>query len=322
MIHMPQSPYHLPVGLVQTATPVDLSPYAPRHAPTFSGTARFDGPVQAASASVGHGSTGQYDNALILLPTSHPASRRCTIQIDPGWIIGQDSGANGNTDFFLWNRATSRAPFAVGVDDTVAVGGIGNGATTTFQRAANQINGLTFKGAATGGEVGIGASGADTDLNIVYSAKNIGTHRFTGAGTEQFRISPTAGAVNRLNATGAAPGGTPSLSAQGSDANVPVRLSAQGLGSVTLAQGTTPVFIATSYSAAAVNHLVLEARETGSGPVLRMTGPDTNIDLNLRPKGSGTVSFGAFTAAAGAAVAGYIEIKDATGQPRRLAVVN
>lgn len=319
---MPQSPYHLPVGLVQTAMPVDLSPYAPRQAPTFSGTARFDGPVQAASASVGHGSTGQYDNALILLPTSHPSSRRCTIQIDPGWIIGQDSGANGNTDFFLWNRTTSRAPFAVGTDDTVAVGGVGNGATATFQRAVNQINGLTFKGAATGGEVGIGASGADSSVNIVYTSKGSGVHRFVGSGTEQFRISTSGNAVNRLNASGAGTGGTPFLAAQGADTNIPVRFAAQGLGSVTLAQGTTPVFIATSYSAAAVNHLVLEARETGSGPVLRMTGPDTNIDLNLRPKGSGTVSFGAFTAAAGAAVAGYIEIKDATGQPRRLAVVN
>lgn len=319
---MTQSPYHLPVGLVQTVPPVDLSPYAPRHAPTFTGTARFDGPVQAAFAAVGHGTAGQYDNALTLVPTSHATSRRGTIQIDPGWILGQDSAGSGTTDFFLWNRATSRVPFAVGTDDTVALGGVGNGATATFRRAVNQVNGLTFNGAVTGGEAGISASGADTNTGIAYTAKGSGAHRFLGGGAEQFRVSATSGAVNRLSASGATAGGAPSLSASGSDANIPVRFAAQGQGSVTLAQGAKPVFTATSYTAAPANYLTAEARETGTGPVLRAIGSDSNIDLNLRPQGSGVVSFGAFTVAAGAAVAGYIEIKDASGIPRRLAVVN
>jgi hypothetical protein len=292
---MMPSPYYLPVGLLQTPPPVDLSPYAPRNAPNFTGTVRFDGPVQAATAAVGHGTLGAYDNALFLVPTRHATSRRNTVQFDPGWILCQGSAANGTTDFFLLNRATTRTPVLVGTDDTVPIGGAGNDATAVMQRAAGQVNGSTLKGAATGGDVTIGASGADSVTNIVYSAKGTGVHRFIGAGTEQFRVSAASNAANRLNATGAASGSAPSLSAQGSDTNIPVRVAAQGLGSVTLAQGTIPVFVATANVLNASNFLSTEAREAGIGPVLRANGPDASIDINLRTRGSGVVSFGTVT---------------------------
>jgi hypothetical protein len=42
--------------------------------------------------------------------------------------------------------------------------------------------------------------------------------------------------------------------------------------------------------ASAVNHLEIENQATGSGPILRAAGDDTNIDLNLSAKGSGGVA--------------------------------
>ena len=47
--------------------------------------------------------------------------------------------------------------------------------------------------------------------------------------------------------------------------------------------------------AAAVNHLEIENQATGSGPILRAAGDDTNVDLNLSAKGQGNISLGNIT---------------------------
>ncbi|KKN24765.1 hypothetical protein LCGC14_0891500 [marine sediment metagenome] len=44
--------------------------------------------------------------------------------------------------------------------------------------------------------------------------------------------------------------------------------------------------------ASAVNHIEIENEATGSGPIIRAAGADTNIDLNIEPSGSGTVQIG------------------------------
>lgn len=50
-------------------------------------------------------------------------------------------------------------------------------------------------------------------------------------------------------------------------------------------------------------------------------GTDANIDVQLTPKGTGNVRFGAFTANADAPVNGYVTIKDAAGNVRKLATI-
>jgi len=49
---------------------------------------------------------------------------------------------------------------------------------------------------------------------------------------------------------------------------------------------------------------------------------DANIDIQLTPKGTGAVRFGAHAAIVAETVTGYIEIKDAGGTTRKLAVVS
>ncbi len=44
--------------------------------------------------------------------------------------------------------------------------------------------------------------------------------------------------------------------------------------------------------ASAVNHIEIENEATGSGPIIRAAGADTNIDLNIEPSGTGTVQIG------------------------------
>jgi hypothetical protein len=42
--------------------------------------------------------------------------------------------------------------------------------------------------------------------------------------------------------------------------------------------------------ASAVNHVNIENEATGSGPIIRSAGDDTNIDLNIEAKGSGVIN--------------------------------
>ena len=50
-------------------------------------------------------------------------------------------------------------------------------------------------------------------------------------------------------------------------------------------------------------------------------GVDSDIDLAFFPKGTGVLRFGAFTSNADAAITGYITIKDAAGNVRKLATI-
>lgn len=54
-----------------------------------------------------------------------------------------------------------------------------------------------------------------------------------------------------------------------------------------------------AHTASAVNRFSLTGAATGSGPALSAVGTDTNIDINLTPKGTGTVKTGTFNATTG-----------------------
>jgi hypothetical protein len=60
---------------------------------------------------------------------------------------------------------------------------------------------------------------------------------------------------------------------------------------------------------------------TSVSPELRAGGTGADIDLLLTPKGTGNLKFGTHTGSADAAVNGYITIKDAAGNTRKLATI-
>jgi hypothetical protein len=141
------------------------------------------------------------------------------------------------------------------------------------------------------------------------------------SGSEQFRISHTASAVNYVQVTGAATGSSPIISSQGSDANARLVLNAKGSSSGIdlLMNGARQVFIGTNGSA--VNYLQLGGTAAGAAPSVAVQGSDTNIDLALTPKGTGRVKFGTYTANMALTIQGYIEIVDSGGTVRKLAVI-
>ena len=174
-----------------------------------------------------------------------------------------------------------------------------------------------------------GSTGGAFISNGAASNINFRTNINTSSATQTV-IAHTASAVNYVQVTGAATGGSPTISTQGSDGNA---------GLVVQSKGTSPLFLVTTGSTdiriqpnnlrslsiqsvgSAVNYGVWTNSAAGFAPALSVAGTDTDIDLALTPKGAGKVRFGTRTASADVAITGYIEIKDAGGTVRRLAVV-
>jgi len=73
-----------------------------------------------------------------------------------------------------------------------------------------------------------------------------------------------------------------------------------------------------------VNRMVVKGGAGGAStaPSLSVDGTSTDIDMRFLPKGTGKLRFGSHSALAGETVTGYIEIKDASGTVRKLAVVS
>ena len=69
------------------------------------------------------------------------------------------------------------------------------------------------------------------------------------------------------------------------------------------------------------NSFVALVHSLTDNPVVEARGVNANIDLILRTKGTGRLRFGVRTASADVPVTGYVEIIDAAGTLRRLAVV-
>ncbi len=115
----------------------------------------------------------------------------------------------------------------------------GGGTQLSIANTASAVNNWSLQGAAAGGGPTLKVEGSDTNISMLLSTKGSGTTFFysDGFGAAQFSISRTGSAVNRLNVTGNATGGSPILSATGSDTNIDVITRGQGSGGGRLQDG-------------------------------------------------------------------------------------
>lgn len=99
-------------------------------------------------------------------------------------------------------------------------------------RVASAVNYVSVFGAVTGQTPTISPQGSDTNIPIGLSSKGTSALTFyTNAfGNIQFNIANTTSAVNYLQVTGAVTTGSPILSAQGTDADIDIRLTPKGTG--------------------------------------------------------------------------------------------
>jgi hypothetical protein len=168
----------------------------------------------------------------------------------------------------------------------------------------------------------LSVQGTDTNIGFVVSSKGSSGVRFftNNLSHLQLDVTHTASAVNYIQITGAATGGVPIISSQGSDSNVQLRLVSKGSQGITFfARGGSAQQFSISSVNNSVNYLVVDGAAAGTSPILSAQGTDTNIDLSLTPKGTGNVRFGTFTGTI-LTPTGYVEIKDSGGTVRRLLV--
>lgn len=199
-------------------------------------------------------------------------------------------------------------------------GGLRVPASTT---AVNQVQ---VTGSAAGaGAVTVGAAGSDTNIGIWYSTKGSGEHTFWRDGTSSalFNVTGAASCVNYLQARGAITANLPVLRATGPDADVGVQFQTKGGGTIwfqgDLGASTNFMVLRT---ASAVNYVAATGAALGSPPQLTAQGSDTDIDVQLTPKGAGRTRIGsAWTSSGDVAVNGYVEVKSSDGTVRKLATI-
>lgn len=140
-----------------------------------------------------------------------------------------------------------------------------------------------------------------------------------GDGTlELLAFTETASAVNHVDIKNAATGNHPQVSAVGDDTNIDLQLAGKGTGNIslqgdldfntniafgidtirananalTLENSSLAEMLELTAVGSAVNEFTISNAATGNGPELQATGNDTNINIELIPKGSGRVKEG------------------------------
>lgn len=113
----------------------------------------------------------------------------------------------------------------------------------------------------------------------------------------------------------------PSMTVVGADTDISLGISTKGAGSMRFATDNfNDVQMAIAPTAGATSFIGVTGSAAGA-PRVYADGAATNIDLLLGGKGTGLVSFGAWSSNADAPVNGYVTIKDAAGNVRKLATI-
>lgn len=107
---------------------------------------------------------------------------------------------------------------------------------------ATPVNSLRVNAAAAAGRVGAAAQGSDAAIGLDLSAKGSGTVALLSSSANALVASNPASAVNYVLVSGAITAGMPQIQAQGSDANISLKLVPKGTGAV---QSASPLQLAT-----------------------------------------------------------------------------
>lgn len=146
-------------------------------------------------------------------------------------------------------------------------------------------------GSTVNGDVIATLTGAQTLTNKTLTSPKIGTAILDTGGNSLFNLTATGSAVNYMTVANAATAGSPSITAAGSDTNVDLLLAAKGSGVVKA--GGVEVVTLTGTQALSNKTIVSPANvsaTTGNAAIVAATGPDTDINIDLTPKGSGVVN--------------------------------
>ena len=169
----------------------------------------------------------------------------------------------------------------------------------TFSKTAGTAKNLQKP--TDGGDNNLWGGFINVDLDTIVGAVNATSDLIADANqNELVDFTATGSAVNHVGITNAATGNGPTIEAKGDDTNIDLNVSGKGTGKLatTSPKITTGIndsnnneLIKVTATGSAVNEITVANAATGNGPTLSATGDDTNIDLNIAGKGSGTAKF-------------------------------
>jgi hypothetical protein len=177
------------------------------------------------------------------------------------------------------------------------------GPNTIFQvtpTTTAPVNYLQMWAASTGNGPTIATAGSDTNINMFIGSKGTGWIQFSGFGAQSgaasLRLSSTAlAAQNGIQIVGVPSGSAPLIQVEdlGGTGNANIGMILQTIGTsgltVSSASGTGTFFTAIPSSGTTANFLQAQGALTTAPPILSAQGSDTNISINLVPKGTGVV---------------------------------
>ena len=183
-----------------------------------------------------------------------------------------------------------------------------NGNTTiAYCDNTNVVDAVTALPAGTtvGGVPIVTTTGTQTLSNKTLTSPKFADGGFIADanGNELVVLDTVGSAVNELTVANAATGTSPSISATGSDSNIDLLLVPKGTG-VTKSGGVEVVTLtgtqtlsnktltSPTITTPTISSPASVSATTGNAAIIEATGPDTNININLTPKGSGSVLFG------------------------------
>jgi hypothetical protein len=194
-------------------------------------------------------------------------------------------GSDTNIDLNLNSKGTGAVNLNTGNGNALRVADSGG----------TVVAGLAvFGGTSAQNTVYVTPYGSAGTANTVLASKGAGAVIFatntnnSSTGAEQARVSHTASAVNFVQVTGAATGGSPTISSQGSDASPDLTYNAKGAGRHFFQSGGSSTFQINA-GTGQVNRLRVQSSPANFGPILDAVGSDTNIPLVLQPKGTGAL---------------------------------
>ena len=162
---------------------------------------------------------------------------------------------------------------------------------------ASAVNYLTLSGSTTGSYATLGVAGSDASIGLILQTKAGGSYALQdNNGARALLATPVTDSVNYLQVVSAVTGAAPYLTATGTDTDIALVLSSKGTGNVLLRANSATALAAWNPSSA-VNAVIINGNTTGYGPGISATGSDTNINLNISGKGTGSVVFGSPTTA-------------------------
>jgi len=185
---------------------------------------------------------------------------------------------------------------------TAYLGGASSNQSLQVNNVASAVNYAQIVGAIATAAPTISAQGSDANIGLVLNSKGTGVVALGGStvANSGFVVAPVASSVNWLQVQGSITTNSPIISALGTDANIAIALRAKGLYNTTVQSSAGANIHDFSPVASSVNFLRSTAAIATGAPALSAQGSDTNINLNLTPKGTGVV----YTASSVTAIGG------------------